>query len=189
MDCALRRRVAPCRCGERLRGSVRKGRRRRRNQRGYPQNAPGMVFVFGLILRTIIPYRVFPDNLGSHVYWAAINVQIALPVPNAPRTKRFEGIIDSGATRCLFHASFAAHLGIDLKSGTQELTSGIGGREETWLHPVSLYIPGGPVKILAAFKESLPLAALLGTSGFFDHFNITFEPGQKRCVLDRIYYA
>jgi len=118
-----------------------------------------------------------------------MNVQVALPIPNAPRTKRFEAVIDSGATRCIFHANIAAHLGIDLKSGKKEMTGGIGGRVELWLHPLKLYIPGGPVNITAGFREGLPLAGLLGTGGFFEHFNITFDPGLKQCVLDRVYYS
>lgn len=148
-----------------------------------------MVVFLGLVLSTVIPYRIFPDGLGSYLYWAAMNVQIALPGRNAPRTKRFEAVIDSGATRCLFHANIAAHLGIDLKSRRREMTSGIGGREESWLHPIALYIPGGPVQITAAFKENLPLAGLLGTTGFFDQFTITFDSAAQHCLLERICHA
>lgn len=123
------------------------------------------------------------------MYYAMMNVQIALTVPNAPRTKRFEALIDSGASRCMFHAGFAVFLGIDLESGIREVTNGIGGKEDVWLHDVFLYIPGGPVKIKAGFKENLPVAGLLGTSGFFEHFNITFEAYAKQCVLERIYHT
>ena len=118
-----------------------------------------------------------------------LKVQIAFAVPNAPRTKRFEAIIDSGATRCLFHSELATYLGIDLKSGLLEITNGIGGEEQVWLHDVTLFIPGGPVKIRAGFKESLPVAGLLGTTGFFDHFNVTFEAYSKQCVLERVYHT
>jgi hypothetical protein len=123
------------------------------------------------------------------MFWAAINVQIAAPTLNAPRTKRFEAIIDSGATRCIFHADIASYLGIELEAGELEMTNGVGGQVELWLHPIKLYIPGGPVNITAGFREGLPLAGLLGTGGFFDHFNITFEPAPRHCVLDRIYYT
>jgi len=110
-------------------------------------------------------------------------------MPNAPRTKRFEAIIDSGATRCLFHSGLATYLGIDLKSGLLEVTNGIGGEEQVWLHDVTLFIPGGPVKIRAGFKENLPVAGLLGTTGFFDHFNVTFEAYAQQCVLERVYHT
>jgi predicted aspartyl protease len=123
------------------------------------------------------------------MYWAAMNVQIAPLALNAPRTKRFEAIIDSGATRCIFHDAIAAHLGIDVRTGTREITSGIGGQVELWLHPIKLHIPGGAVNITAGFREGLPVAGLLGMSGFFEHFHVTFDLATKQCVLDRIHYA
>lgn len=113
-------------------------------------------------------------------------MQIASAGPDSLRTKRFEALIDSGATRCLFHADIASSIGIDLRSGVREITNGIGGQEETWVHDLTLYIPGGPVQIRASFKENLPIAGLLGTNGFFEHFNITFEAQAKRCILDRL---
>ncbi len=118
-----------------------------------------------------------------------LRVQIALDGSNAPRTRRFEAIIDSGASRCIFHSGIAEFLGIEIQSGDCEITNGIGGEEDVWIHPVTLYIPGGPVKIRAGFKDNLPLAGLLGMSGFFDHFNVTFESLAGRCVLERVYRA
>jgi hypothetical protein len=129
---------------------------------------------------------VFPDRFGSYLYWAVLPVQIASAKSNAPRTKRFEAVIDSGATRCLFHANLASSLGIDLRSGISEITNGIGGREETWVHDLLLYIPGGPVQIQASFKENLPIAGLLGTNGFFEHFDVTFEGRARQCILERL---
>ncbi len=76
-----------------------------------------------------------------------------------------------------------------MSSGVREITNGIGGPEEVWLHDVHLYIPGGMVRIKAGFKDNLPLSGLLGTSGFFEHFRITFEGDTKQCVLERVYYA
>jgi len=116
-------------------------------------------------------------------------LQISLPSANSPRTKRFEAVIDSGATRCLFHADIGAYLGIDLKSCPIEMTQGIGGQEATYLHDVTLYVPGGPVIIKAGFKKKLPIAGLLGMCGFFEHFRITFDGSAQRCILERIYFA
>lgn len=112
---------------------------------------------------------------------------MALPISNAPRTKRFEAIIDSGATRCLFHADFASAIGLTLRSGTPEVTNGIGGPETVWLHDIALHIPGGPVNVRAAFKENLPIGGLLGMSGFFEHFNIRFDSNLRQCELERVY--
>ena len=73
------------------------------------------------------------------MYSAVLPIQIALIMPNAPRTKRIEAVIDSGAGRCLFHANFASAIGLDLKSGEREILNGIGGPEEVWLHDILLY--------------------------------------------------
>jgi len=98
-------------------------------------------------------------------------------------------MVDSGASCCLFHADIAKHIGLDLKAGRLQMTNGIGGPEETWLHPVRLYIPGGPVDITAGFKEKLTVAGLLGMTGFFEHFNVTFDATACECKLERIYKA
>jgi hypothetical protein len=145
-----------------------------------------LVSILGLALSTIVPYRIYPDSQGAYLYSAVLPVQIALAKPNAPRTKRFEALIDSGAGRCLFHADLAAAIGLDLRAGEVEMLNGIGGLETSWLHDIMLYVFGGPIKIRAGFKENFPITALLGMNGFFQHFNITFEGAAQRCVLDRI---
>ncbi len=135
----------------------------------------------------IVPYRVFPDAFGGDTWSAILNVQIALPSSSSPRTKRFEALIDSGASRCLFHSDFATHLGIDYRSCPIEVTQGIGGSENTYLHEIALHIPGGPVVILAGFKDNLPIAGLLGMKGFFEHFKITFDGPGQCCALERVH--
>jgi hypothetical protein len=133
-----------------------------------------------------LPYTVQPDRYGSHLYMAHLKVHLALPAPNAPRTKRFEAIIDSGASRCMFHADIGRFLGLDIKSGDLESTQGIGGSTECWIHRVALYVPGGPVIIHAGFKEGLPVAGLLGMNGFFDNFVVTFIQPALLCEIERI---
>jgi hypothetical protein len=130
---------------------------------------------------------VFPDDNGVPLFSPALSVQIALPVQNSPRTKKFEAIVDSGASRCTFHADLAKYLGIDLKACQIEQTTGISGTETTYLSEIFLYVPGGPAKVMAAFKEQLPVAGLLGMNGFFEHFNVTFVGGCQYFTLERIY--
>jgi hypothetical protein len=90
---------------------------------------------------------------------------------------------------CLFHSDIGDFLGLDVKTGRLQMTNGIGGPEETWMHDITLYIPGGPVQITAGFKENLSVAGLLGIRGFFDHFKITFDSVAKECLLERIFHA
>jgi hypothetical protein len=52
---------------------------------------------------------------------------------------------------------------------------------------VALYVPGGIVNIRAGFSDDLPIAGLLGMNGFFDHFNVYFNPTAHQCELERIF--
>jgi len=109
-----------------------------------------------------IPYKKFPLHGGGVTYSAILSVNIALPAKNAPRTKRFEAVIDSGASRCIFHASIGRFIGLEIERGPVEETLGISGVSRTCLHDISLYAPGGIVNIRAGFSEDLPIAGLLG---------------------------
>ena len=120
------------------------------------------------------------------MYSAVLPVQIARAAPGAPRTRRIETVIDSGAGRCVFHAAFAYEIGLDLKAGDREVLHGIGGPEETWVHDIVLHTFAGSISIRAGFKEDLPLAGLLGMNGFFEHFNVTFHGALLQCGIDRI---
>jgi hypothetical protein len=132
-----------------------------------------------------IPYRTFPDPHGGYLYSVSLDVSISLPHPGSPRTRRFEAIIDSGASRCVFHSDIGRFIGLDVPSGIRETAQGIGGLTDTYLHDIHLYIPGGPVLIKASFKENLPVAALLGMNGFFEHFRVTFDPAVLLCDIER----
>lgn len=136
-----------------------------------------------------LPYSISPNRHGGFFYSAILKVSLALPLPNSPRTERIEALIDSGSTRCLFHADIGRFLGLDIAAGAKEETLGISGLDITYLHDVVLYIPGGAVIMKAGFKENLPLAGLLGMQGFFEHFVITFDHNALACNLQRIAHA
>jgi hypothetical protein len=136
-----------------------------------------------------IPFKIQPDNYGDHIYTVLVNTQLSLQAPNSPRTKRFEAVVDSGASRCMFHADIGRRLGLDIKAGDHELTQGIGGPEDAWIHPVKLFVFGAPIDIYAAFKEGLPCAGLLGMNGFFDHFLVSFIQPALTCEVERIVSA
>lgn len=136
-----------------------------------------------------IPYRKAPDGKGGFAYYSALPVNIALPEKNAPRSKRFEAIIDSGASRCIFHADIGTAIGLDTLKGAVETTLGVAGPTNTYLHDICLYVPGGVIAVRAGFSADLPVAGLLGMQGFFDAFRITFDPTLLHCELDRVYNA
>jgi predicted aspartyl protease len=88
-------------------------------------------------------------------------------------------LVDSGADFSVFNGDIAAILNIDLKKGKQiELMGLVGGSAPAWVHQVNLEVEGlRSVNINVAFTESsMPELCLVGQRGFFDQFQIRFEP-------------
>ncbi len=100
-------------------------------------------------------------------------------------------MVDSGAARCLFHASLGRAIGLNVEKGQEEDTIGVSGQPtKTYLHNVSLHVPGHMIKVRAGFTDQLPLAGILGREGFFEQFRITFDPsGTPGFELERIHCA
>ncbi|HYU45036.1 MAG TPA: hypothetical protein VEK84_02525 [Terriglobales bacterium] len=138
-----------------------------------------------------LPYQKYPDPKApaGFYYAASVPVNIALPAKNSPRSKRFDAIIDSGASSCIFHAAIGRAIGLEVEEGELTLTQGVAGPCKLYLHDISLYIPGGPVLTRAGFSDDLPIAGLVGMLGFFEHFRITFDPTALRVDLERLYHA
>ncbi len=140
-------------------------------------------------MRVRIPYTVLDDGFGGTYATVFCRVQLGPPQEKAPRTGVLRAVLDSGAGRCVFDAVHAKELGVDLYSGRQEMTTGIGGELVVWVHTVKLFFGGMVFTVEAAFQEDLPVAGILGMEGFFEHFIITFDPLAQECQLDRIYRA
>ncbi len=137
-----------------------------------------------------VPYQKYPSKYGRFEYRAVLNVYIALPIKNAIRSKKIEAVIDSGATTCLFHARIGKAVGFNIESGAVRDTFGVDGKaSKVYMHDVHLYVPGGIITINAGFSYDLPIAGLLGMSGFFDRFRITFDPTAQHCELERLFQA
>lgn len=134
-----------------------------------------------------LPYKKFPLLDGGESFSAVANVNLALPIKNAPRSKRFEAIIDSGPSRCMFHGSIGRAIGLEIEKGQPEDTTGINGPSVNYFHSVNLYAPGGVLAIRAGFSDDLPIAGLLGMNGFFDHFKIIFNHESLHCELELLF--
>jgi hypothetical protein len=59
------------------------------------------------------------------------------------------------------------------------------------MHPISLLVGEHMLHVNAAFSDTLPVAGLLGRSGYFEHFRITFDPASNPpgLELERVYKA
>jgi hypothetical protein len=133
-----------------------------------------------------ISYKVQPDRYGDHLYTVVLKTQVSLPFVNSPRTRQLEVIVDSGASRCMFHADIGRYLGLDIQKGDLENTQGIQGATKSWIHPIRLHIFGAPIDVHAGFMDGIPCAGLLGMNGFFDHFLVSFIHPALACEIHRI---
>ena len=137
-------------------------------------------------------YKNFPNANSGDDWLAILQVQISNPVKHSPPCRKFEAVIDSGASICLFHSSIGEGIGLNIEKGEPDDTMGISGvPTKIFKHTIHLHVLGHMFKIRAGFAAELPLAGLLGRIGFFEHFKITFDgsnnpPGFE---LERIYRA
>ena len=137
-------------------------------------------------------YKDVPNAKGLNDWIAVVPVQISDPARHSPPCRRFEAVIDSGATICLFHASVGESIGLKIDKGEPDEMMGINGVPTAiFTHTISLHVLGSMFKIKAGFTSGLPLAGLLGRIGFFEHFKITFDHSSKPpgFELERIYRA
>ena len=107
------------------------------------------------------------------------------------RSKRLEADVDSGAPVCLFHGSIGKALGMRVEDGIEGPLGGVigGVRKKVYYHDVRIELLGQMLALRAGFSDDLSVAAILGRSGFFDSFTITFDPCNNplRLALERFY--
>ena len=86
--------------------------------------------------------------------------------------------MDSGSPWCLFHSEIGLHIGIDIAKGIEHRLGGVigGAGAKMYFHKVKLCLPGTMIEIMAGFSDTLSVAAILGRTGFFDNYTITFDP-------------
>jgi len=97
---------------------------------------------------------------------------------NHVKSARFEAVVDSGSPWCLFHADVATAIGINVTHGIEEPLGGVigGAVGKMWFHTVKLCLLGTIIDITAGFSPKLSVAGILGRSGFFDNYIVTFDP-------------
>jgi len=96
-------------------------------------------------------YRQSPLPNGKFDWVAVLLIQVSR---SSKLTTQFEGLIDSGATNCLFHSDVAAAVGIkDFKTGIRSQTGGVvsGATMDLYAHDIRLHIGADHFKITGYF--------------------------------------
>jgi hypothetical protein len=111
------------------------------------------------------------------IWQPLLSVRLSNSAKHSPPTSLFEAFVDSGSPYCYFHASIGKAIGIKVESGIKDSLGGIvkGSLSDVFFHDVTLYVGADIVKIKAAFSDGLSVAGILGRTGFFDHFIVTFD--------------
>jgi hypothetical protein len=129
-----------------------------------------------------IAYKVFPlanpDPIfpGRTFTWMPLlNLNV---MHRHVKSNRVEAVVDSGSAWCLFHADVGVDIGLDITAGIEQSLGGVigGATGKMWFHKVKLCLPGTIIEVMAGFSKKLAVAGMLGRSGFFDNYIVTFDP-------------
>ena len=85
-------------------------------------------------------------------------------------------LIDSGATISIFREDVAKQLGLIIAHGNPTLLGGVGGRIKGYVHNIKLKIADKSLLVPVVFSYEYSVSFnLLGRSGIFENFKITFD--------------
>ena len=108
-------------------------------------------------------------------------------VMTARGLKPFRFVMDPGADFSMMPLSQAERLGLDLRSADQVRVAGIDGVfQDALVGDIALRIGQLEVQIPCLFSSNPSTPYLIGRMGFFSRFNVTFDNGRKRIVLESI---
>ena len=96
------------------------------------------------------------------------------------------GLVDSGASDCIFSASLGEVLGIDVPSGKPHKFHAFDLQETRgFVHKVQLQVDGFPhwIDIDVVFIEA-EMMAIFGQIGFFEHYQVVFERFNRRFEIN-----
>ncbi len=103
------------------------------------------------------------------------------------KTKAFHAVVDSGSSACLFHADFLRPFKLNLTDGVKGSIGGVGREMRVPVYYHDIWILVGlelRIGVKAGFCEELSVAGILGRTGFFDSFRVTFDHSENPPVLE-----
>ncbi len=122
-------------------------------------------------------YRYVPDKYSANSMVRMPFLPIRLCY--GEKTTNLVGLIDTGATDCLFDREVAEELGIDLKNTPLEKEY-FGIADQTvigYMHQIEFQIQGFSewIDLEAGFLDTKLHYPLLGQSGFFDNYEVILK--------------
>lgn len=112
----------------------------------------------------------------------------AIAVPGSSKGLRVLVLLDSGADHCVFPATFAAALGIDLLALKKHMTGGVGSSANpTYYTDLQIFLgPGLSFKSYVGFTPAMDAQGigLLGQHGFFNYYNVHFKKRELKFTIE-----
>jgi len=126
------------------------------------------------------PYQKQVDYQNPRLPWTSRPI-LRVRLSFGDRNQALLALIDSGADVTLFHISLARLLGIKQFAREGKVIGISGEQMPIYYQWVKLDLDGvaEPVEIEAGFVDSPGVGALLGQTGFFEHFRICFDRSRE----------
>lgn len=131
---------------------------------------------------TVFLPSVFPYQLFNGFYYPIVTVFVS--AKNKPPKSKILALIDSGASMSVFQPDMAKDLGIKIETGKPTELQGVGGKITGYIHKLTLQCANKTIECPVVFSRQYKVSFnLLGRSGFFESFLITFDESKKQLSL------
>ncbi len=133
-----------------------------------------------------LPYQGVLLKTGETVYRPYVQVKFCYGKKSIKEF--FTALVDSGADRCILDSKIADKLCIDYKTkGEKEEFLTPSGKTFGYRHKVIIAIKdGGKFATVATFVENYNRINLLGQTGFFDNYLVSFDKPKNKFYVRKI---
>lgn len=100
--------------------------------------------------------------------------------------RRYKALADSGADFCIFHSLVGELLGLEVEKGKAARFSGVGEAMMTaYFHTIQARVGEHVYDLYCGFTRDIPADGygILGQTGFFDHFRVSFDHSQEKIEI------
>lgn len=87
----------------------------------------------------------YPNLKDPGDWLAVLPVQISDPLRHSPPCRKFEAVIDSGASICMFHSSIGESIGLNIEKGEKDQTIGVSGAPTVMYRHIGEHFRSGPL--------------------------------------------
>lgn len=137
----------------------------------------------------IFPYIKRKDKTGKILYKPLLNIFLTYPKGHRLVPYPIEALVDSGADYCLANKDIGRWLKINFKKKkTKEFLAASNTKFLGWPERMKICLSlESTLEFITDvyFVENCPVGIILGQTGFFDNFRVTFERYNNYFVIEK----